>query len=64
MIKRLLKSSRQFAQNPVEKEKKKKKGNCKALCTKAQTELKSNKRINKTAMKSNAKIFPIYNLYN
>ena len=28
----------QFVQNPVEKEKKKKKGNCKALCVKVQTQ--------------------------
>ena len=27
----------------------------------SKNELKSNKRINKTAIKSNAKIFPIYN---
>ena len=36
MIKRLLKSLRQSAQNPVEKEKNKNKSNCKALCAKAQ----------------------------
>ena len=36
MIKRLLKSLRQSAQNPVEKDKNKNKSNCKALCAKAQ----------------------------
>ena len=37
MIKRLLKSLRQSVQNPFEKEEKKKKGNCKVLCAKAQS---------------------------
>ena len=40
MLKRYVKSLRQSVQNPVAKEKKKKKntGNCKALCAKAQTQ--------------------------
>ena len=38
MLKPYVKSLRQSVQNPVAKEKKKKKGNCKALCAKAQTQ--------------------------